>query len=314
MRLLALPFFLSLFVFGCSSSASTAELEVRVVTGIVPGPEFNRIETQILRADGRIETVVARAEAAAHFGLSYSRGMAVATFPDIPKGESVIRVRAYTPQGTRLVEQVLSTRVEGERSVTLYLDRACIAVECPSPGGSAALAACLAGECTDPRCDPSDPATREFCPDVRFCNLASDCPAVAECAERSCVDGVCVETPRAEAEGGCEGGLWCNPAATESACQDVPESTLPVEAPDAGTACGTICFIGGNPCTTGYWSCDDAGAAECVGFVFAPAGTSCGTGNVCDSQGACVVADDAGVDGDASEDDAGVVLDAGSDV
>jgi hypothetical protein len=271
----------------CSES-NGHELLVNVRTSLVPGPEFNRVVIDLMTTGAVSDRVVVQAEAVAFFGRPFARGAGVATLPNVASGDYTVRATLYRPDGTRLVEQRLRFQLEGNQAVTLYLDRECVDVECPSPGGSAALAACLQGTCVDPRCNPDDPSTREFCPGVTFCNTSAECGAVAPCATNVCASGLCIAEPLETGEGACADGLWCDPAATENACQLVPDSTLPGDAgtPDLGV-CGTICFLDGNVCETGYWNCDAGGEPVCTGFVFAPAGTSCGGGGVCDGAGTC---------------------------
>jgi hypothetical protein len=57
---------------------------------------------------------------------------------------------------------------------------------------------------------------------------------------------------------------------------------------DVVTSCvsGAACTSNGNPCQTGTTSCA-SGVAECLGVTSLPAGTACGTNQVC-SAGACV--------------------------
>lgn len=310
------------FAAGCGDGNGT-ELRVRVVTGLVPGPEFNRTETLIMRPQASGDAIAQRAESVAHFGMAFARGVEVANFPNAPTGDVLILVRAFTPQGDVLLEQRLRTELTGNRTVTLFLDRACIAVTCPSPGGSANLNACLAGQCVDPRCDPTDESTREFCPNVTFCNLPSECSPVADCAEQLCIEGVCVTEQLAAgtSDEACEDGLWCNPVGGDEACAPVPDSTLAQDAGADAAVCGTICFAPGDPCSIGYWACDGDAGPVCAGFVFMPSGTSCGNGGTCDSAGLCVGASDGGAGEDAGNDvdggtgeDASVSADASADI
>lgn len=291
MMRLAFSLTLAVLLVACSDPADPT-LDVDIVTGLAPGPEFNRVVIDVLRETNGAARSVERAETVAFHEQSFARGRRVARFPGVPKGDYLVRVTLMRPQGQKLVEQNLRFRLDGDLAVRLYLDRECVGVECPNPGGSAALIACLAGACVDPQCDPTKPDTHSFCGGLEFCEANTDCSVAASCATAFCSSGICVTETTA---GACEADEWCNPVATENACQPVPESTL---ANDGGIGadlgvCGTICLIDGNPCTTGYFDCS-GGSPVCTGFVFTPSGSSCGEGLACDGRGECVSATDGG--------------------
>lgn len=315
----SLRYFVSLvvvLVLAACSEHTGHSLTVHVITGLVPGPEFNRLETDVFRASADEQRAIDHADTDAFFGLPYARGQDVAKFAGLASGELVVRVRAYTPQGVRLAEQNVRMTLSSDSQITLYLDRACANVQCPAPAGSATLTACFGGQCADPRCNPDDVSTRQYCPPIDFCNAASECPAVAACAAQQCISGLCVPEQIAATEANaCADGLWCNPDAAENACQMTPTSTLTQDGGiDAGIRCGTICFQSNDACSIGYWECADGGAPTCSSFIFATAGTSCGeTGNVCDGRGTCVEASDGGITPmDSGAQDAGDAGDAGA--
>jgi hypothetical protein len=287
----------ALLALSACSSSPEHKLDVQIVTGLVGGAEFNRVKTEVFRTRGDSNYVVTEAEAVAYFGPAYARGVRVASFPALPSGDYTVRVTLVRPNGLKLIEQPLRFMLENDFVARVYLDRGCVGVECPNPGGSAALAACLGGSCVDPRCNPEDPSTLEYCPST-LCENDSQCENAAACATSYCASGVCITEPIASGEGACAEGEWCNPEATENACQDVPDSTL-LESDagvDGGNAlCGRICQGTPTACVTGFfWDCE-GGEPVCTPFIFAPSGTGCGEGE-CDGRGVCSSSIDGGID------------------
>lgn len=264
------------FASACSDDPVT--LEVRLITGLVPGPEFRTVETQLM--DGLSNPSTARIldenAATAVFGTDFGRGVRTASF-QLATGDYRVRVRLLRPDGTFLVDRTIAFRLTGNMVLPVHITRDCVGVECPLPGGSAALNTCLQGQCVDPRCSPSAP---EFCPTVTFCNDVTECGPVATCAEQGCVEGLC--TP-SSVEPGCDDEQWCNPDPI-AGCE--PLTMTPT---DPGVACGTICFPAGDPCRFGYVNCDDLTMPFCSSLQGRPVGFVCGEGRVCDEEHNCVV-------------------------
>lgn len=268
-----LVFLLSVALAACSAS-HTPRLEVELVTGLVPGPEFARVETRLLRARGGALdafTTEASSEANARFGDDYVSGHRVAAF-EAPLGSYRVLVRLLRLDGSVLASQTTFLIFNASRVLRVHISRDCVGVECPG-AGSPALLACLDGRCVDPRCDDAHP---EFCPEITFCHDATSCSATAACATASCVDGVCVEEA---VEDACPNTEWCDPTPSRGC---VPFATMP-----EGTECGTICTTSANACRFGYWNCDRT-PAVCTELANRPSGTSCGATDVCDSIGNCV--------------------------
>ncbi|MBK8173662.1 MAG: hypothetical protein IPK60_25445 [Sandaracinaceae bacterium] len=283
----------SFFAIGCSDSRT---LEVQVATGLVPGPEFALVRTDVVTA-GDVD--VGNAYSEARFGDAFARGRQVASFSLAAAGEYVVRVRLLRTNGSLLIQRRVRIVVDGDYVLVVHLTRDCVDVECPSPGGSPALTECLGGQCVDPRCAPPAP---QFCPEILFCNASSDCEAGATCATPVCTTGVC----EAEAiAGSCGEAMYCNP---DEGCKPFPDASSDAGEPpldgglddaaidanldagavvDSGVVCNTVCTPDDDPCYAGYWDCS-GGDPVCARLVPKRAGSACGDGLVCDFAGVCI--------------------------
>ncbi len=255
-------------------SSPTARLEVRVVTGLVPGPEFRSVQTDVF-ASTHAAAAYASSEALARFGDDYARGREVSAL-DLPAGDYRVRVRLVRPNGTLLVERTVVLNFAGDTILPVHITRDCVGVVCPSPGGSAELTTCLAGRCVDPACSVQRP---ELCPQVTFCHDAAQCTTPASCATVLCDEGVCTPSP---IPASCGVDEWCNPD-TGAGC--VPTEPI-VDGP--GVACGTICTDPSRPCEFGYWNCSGDADPFCDPLLNRPVGFVCGDGLACDAQATCV--------------------------
>ncbi len=276
MRSLAivLALVVALHAVGCTQPVH--DVEVQVVTGLVPGVEFAYVETRVLvPRDSDQTTGFAHSEARAYFGQDFASGHGVARSA-LPSGDYLLRVRLLKANGLLLVERRLLATISNDAVIRIHITRDCVAVECPSPGGSPAFNTCLAGQCVDPRCSEAAP---EFCPDVEFCSDRTDCASTASCAIQSCDEGICIETPLPRV---CEANEYCDPA-PEAGCTPL----VPVHRPE-DNVCGLICSLEGLPCQVGFWNCD-SGTPVCESLIALPEGTVCGAGTVCDDIGVCVV-------------------------
>ena len=259
-------------VAGCGSSDPTASLSVDVRTGLVAGAEFATVRIDVFESvDGALAHNVLRSlEAPARIGDDFPTGVRAAELT-LPPGDYRIRVQLLRSDRRVLVgfTRLLSLSADDVRFESFVLSRDCVGEAiCPVPGASVALTECLAGQCVDPRCDPPNP---EFCGGLIFCNDDTECVPMADCAESSCVQGLCI--PRAIA-GSCMGEQYCNP---DSGCADLRDvmSEIP---------CGEFCEMG---CFAGIWNCTPEGAnCEMVGFK--DEGVACGRGGTCDGAGACI--------------------------
>lgn len=286
---------LVLLLSACSDDPEPA-LEVQVVTGLVAGPEFGSVLTEVFPGAGTMSGTVVPLRVQASFGEPFATGKSVATFPNLAHGDYTVWVHLYRPNGTILIERRVQINYAGAYVLRVHLTRDCLPanITCPDSGGSPEYTECLAGRCVDPRCNPADPATREFCPEVVFCNGDSECTdAVAPCAENKCVTGVCTPT---ESPGSlCPPSSWCDPDSSGIGC-------TPLDAGDAGPAdagmtsdagnddmgnplCGTPCAVA-TLCHSGAWNCT-GGVAVCEDLGPAPRGTPCGSGLECNLSHLC---------------------------
>lgn len=306
LRRTTVVFFASLVLALVPSCGSGSRVNIEVVTGLVPGPEFAYVVTEMYPPgdDSQGLVRVLHAEAVSRFRDEYLRGHRVASFDGIPQGEQTVRVSLLRPDRTLLVSQEIALTVNAATVLArIRVDRDCVAVECPTAASPGATA-CYGGHCADPRCNPTDPSTFEFCGSLRFCNADADCPMPAACATRHCVEGNCaadpyVPTTPADACGGSE---WCDPT---NGC-----ATLPGDAPadagldasmlggdgavgdaggggDAGVCYQTICENPAYPCFYSYVDCASP-TQDCVPFVRRETGSSCGGTSICSSSAVCL--------------------------
>ncbi len=202
-------------------------------TGLVPGPEFQRVETTLFRTAGgrfdsnEVDRIITRD---VRFPDRFERGRRVAEFGGLTPGVRSVRVRLFRPAdagGALLVERWVRVKFSGSYALLVRLDRDCVAATCPSPGGSPAFTECLVGRCVDPECDLSDPTTyadhccdpaapASDCPNILYCSDVSECVAVGACAEAQCIDGACVESPIPDA---CAPVEWCDPNPVSGGCR-----------------------------------------------------------------------------------------------
>lgn len=281
--------FLCFLLASCSGGSV---LTVRVATGLVPGPEFSHVETEIIENNVSLDTAhsLQAEETVAAYGQSYARGYTVATFSGMARGLHTIRVTLWRPDGTKLIQKRMRITMDGDFVVTVALTRDCVDVECPAPGGSAAFTECLAGRCVSPDCNP--PQESAACGDVTFCNEATECGETSSCAMRNCFLGVCHPEPIAEA---CEITQWCDPDVGQG-CVPFPITDGGVAdggVPDAGAdaeviACGRACTPADDLCSGGYWDCSGS-TPVCARLGRRPVGTVCAEDRACDAHGECVM-------------------------
>ncbi len=233
LRSLALASLFSLATLVAACEKDEILLSVDVQTGLVPGPEFDRIETTLFRTAGgrfdpnEVDRIITQD---VRFPDRFERGRRVAEFTGLTPGVRSVRVRLFRPAdtgGALLVERWVRVKFSGSYALLVRLDRDCVAATCPSPGGSPAFTECLAGRCVDPECDVSDPSTyadhccdplapSADCPNILYCNDVSECAAVGACAEAQCIEGACVESPIADA---CAPVEWCDPSPVSGGCR-----------------------------------------------------------------------------------------------
>lgn len=288
---------LLIFGFLLAACSSNPSLTVQVATGLVAGPEFSLVTTELLESNVDLDSArtLATHETLAAFGQSFARGRRVTSFEELEPGMHTVRVRLYRPDGTLLIQHRTRVTLDGNYVLTLHLTRDCVDVMCPNPGGSAAFTECLQGTCVSPDCIADDPASCAGS-EIVFCNDASECSSTAACAQSLCIDGICEQEAR---DGACEPTEWCDPD-PNGGCLPAPspDAGLPVDAgvPDAlmtdadtdgSVACGTVCTPEGQPCVAGFWDCS-GDAPVCARLGQRTTGTACAEGSVCNGAGNCV--------------------------
>lgn len=280
----------------------TYTVDVRVVTSLVPGPQFNNVEVTLLTSAPLYEPArsVSQSRSAANFGDDFVHGRDVASFSGLQLGEHVVHVRLLRPDGTLLIGRRLRFQLGGNAILPITLTPDCVGVMCPSPTGSPTLNACFGGQCVDERCNPPDDL--EFCPELEFCNTPADCIAtLPDCATALCEQGICLSGP---SESACAENEWCDPTAgcvprevsLDAGIEDAGDAALDMdvdagvdlgEVIDAGNDhCGEICELESDPCHVGAIDC--AGEEPtCRAYATRPTGTACGESMYCTSSGEC---------------------------
>ncbi len=283
--LLAFSFVLALSAAGCGGSDS-ANVELRVVSDLVPELEvgtatavlYEGVATANASGLGSVERNVVSGEPLA-------RGLWLATFEGVPYGTYTVWTTLRRQNGEVLGRQPITFTVSADASYTVTITADCVGVECPG-GGGAALLACVAGVCVDPRCSQETP---EFCPTDQdlFCEGDGECTAQMPCGVAKCEAGACLQVPSASE---CGDGEFC------SALSGCTSEERPPEAPeDPVGPCGDACALLEQPCAYAFIVCENA--EGCTAFSNRPEGSPCPNGGVCDADGVCIegVRGDAGV-------------------
>jgi len=250
---------------GGDDSTSGSALLVDLRTDFVAGFEFERVEVELLDMPPSDDVSVALERVTTRFTSPSDEllaGRRVAEFAGVSTGDRYLLARLFRGDDSVLARQVMLVRVEEDTGVTLVITRDCGGVECPAPGGSAELLACLRGMCVDPRC-PLEP---EFCPPTE-CEADADCadfdafPA-NECAAFVCHEQYCFA---GTSVGACPEGEWCHPQLGCLVGEPGPLRDGSIS-PDGGDGCvqricdpGVVCRVGGTSCVDG--SCEVIGVA-----------------------------------------------------
>jgi hypothetical protein len=262
-----------LVAVGCGPEVGL-QLSVDVSTDAVPGVEFFSVESELFEGEqiDRGLLAVRTADAIATFSTAFGPGQRVASFDGLRPGTYTLRVRLMRGDDrTPLLSRRVLLELTRDRVVRMALDRGCLDVECPSESGAAGATECVGGRCVEPSCVPPDP---NGCEGLVLCAPGAPCAvSAASCAEPTCVEGVCLALPRADA---CMAGEYCAPDGV-GGCRAFGESPADL--------CGTIC-TGAAECETGYWNCG-LGGPFCDLFLRRPSGDACSAG-VCDGAGRCV--------------------------
>lgn len=162
MRMVFRVWFLFASLFGFVAVSACGDdgigVEVRVVSDLVPAREVATVEAKLYRGVANENTTsVGNAERTLEVSDPLSRGLWVVTFEDVEPGVFTIWVSLRRANGEILATRPLTVTVSDDASYTVTLTADCARAECPSPGGSAAFIACLAGECVDPSCSLETP-------------------------------------------------------------------------------------------------------------------------------------------------------------
>lgn len=274
-------------------------------------------------ADDEALHFVERAEAVARIGQNFTQGRRVADFVAPPGGPLVVRVRLRDASATLILQRRMQITITNNYVVTIDLDRGCRNVMCPGAGDVVGNTECLGGHCVDPRCNPADEATYEFCPQVEFCNAVADCTReVSSCAEQVCSEGICVEAP---IENACTSMQYCDPD-VGAGCTQLPiydldagpdatmndggdtdssvddsgldggvdagvddaglDATMDAEMPDAGCR-GELRSRPGNPCIVEFYDCS-LEPPIWREITRSTPGASCGMNAVCNASSECI--------------------------
>ncbi|MEZ4339037.1 MAG: hypothetical protein R3B82_20660 [Sandaracinaceae bacterium] len=261
-------------------SPTVADLVVSIRTDLVPGVEFDTVETALFAGESAFG-IPRTYERGAARGDAFLDGQPVAEYHSIEAGDYLVRVRVLSA-GRVILSRQARVDVHDALSVTLLLARDCIGVSCPAASDAPELTECLGGRCVDPACTDESP---ESCGSPG-CSADADCDPGATCATASCVRGSCLVFPD---DAACASGERCDPT---SGCR-APDCVV---AGDCGVvaACATVSCVAG----TCLVIPDDS---------LCPVGTSCaprdgcrpppGSGcSVCGDDGTCT----AECDGDCS--------------
>ncbi len=292
--------FAGLLAGGCASKDTF--LAVSVSTELVAGVEFEEVEVILYEGasttDGRLQ--YRRIIHQANFPEDYSKLQTVAEFEAVPHGDYLICSRLLNPDETVLVESCTAVSLSQKTYVTdAALTRGCIVsdVKCPLTDGqvSQGLIKCLAGQCVDPKCDPSNPATRIYCPELfEFCTDedVSSCPDVASCAEKVCASGICTARP---VGGACNANEYCDTDPDDGGCKPLPNLQAIGDAgvPDGGDGGTCFAILRQSPtkeCVSEWRQCVNGQlSATWEEFTNFPCGKGCTTGgDICDGAGDCV--------------------------
>lgn len=281
-------------------------LVVQVVSGISPVGQFASVKCELFQSaaeETSTELLRQSANLEALASQDFAHGFQVAHFAGVTEGRYVVQVQLLKSDGLPLIRRRVIVDVQANSVVRVAMTPNCISAMCPAPGGNAGFTECIDGHCVDARCNPP---SAEFCEGLTFCSQASSCGPTADCAEATCIDGVCNSAPRADV---CEPPLFCNSlSTTPPGCEPYPAGDAGVEPDassldagqvdaseldasadaslDAASACGTLCIDPGNPCLFGTVECS-SGSPVCDATL-ERIGLPCGGTGVCGIGGACV--------------------------
>jgi len=209
-------------IWGCSDDG--LELFVEVRTDVLPGVEFETVETIVTVGDVS-RTVTTRAVRAD----DYVAGVRVAEVGGLPIGQAIISATLLDASEVPVVGRDARTLLEESRAITLVITRTCRGVPCGENQ------TCHAGACVDDRCGPDNPmacGTQE-------CTTSTDCVATSACADVTCVEGACLQVARDErcaASERCSFEMGCVPDAPPVDSGTMDSSSMDTGVGDTGDA------------------------------------------------------------------------------
>jgi len=226
----------------CGESETLLVLDLK--TDLVPGLEFDRVETAV---EDHADATDSRS---AVTGDRFDEGLRIAEIEGIPSGDRTAVV-TLTLRGEPVVDRRVSFRLRETRVLTVIISRDCRGVTCDS--GGAAAQACLGGRCVDARCTPETP---EFC-SSEACESDAECSSDVSCAVPVCSDGACFSVGD---DAQCGEGLYCNP---DEGC--LVDELRPGGCADGSTTEAFCAVEGVVRCTDGTLSVEEACPNRCVG-------------------------------------------------
>lgn len=138
--------------FAAACSSGDPELLVDVTSDLAAVTELTSVEVSLSRGT----TLVTGVDYAFVPVDDLRAGVRVAELR-APSDDYVLRVRAFDPAGALIAEHVRDVRLVSRFGVSVYIDGACVGIECPGDGDPRTFTACMAGSCVPPACldDPT---------------------------------------------------------------------------------------------------------------------------------------------------------------
>jgi hypothetical protein len=189
-RLLAL-----LLLFGASAcSGDELSLFVDLRTDLTPGVEFTFVDVSL---DGSPPMSTPVAE-----GQDFVAGRRIAEWDGISSGNRRLIAELGDATSTTVATRRVAVSMTDDTAVTVVITRGCVDVMCPGPGDPDTATQCWGTACVPEECTPETPDTCSS-----ECDVDTDCPAGAACAQPVCSSGVCLLASR---DGSCGVDEYCD--------------------------------------------------------------------------------------------------------
>ncbi|MBI2394673.1 MAG: hypothetical protein HYV09_34210 [Deltaproteobacteria bacterium] len=249
----------------CKSSGVSLSVDLR--TDYLPGREFATVRTEVIPDGGGS---MLSEQAVKPNDPGFVEGSRVADFGDLPKGDALVKVKVFSPEGEPLVERFARVAINGDSGVV-----------CPAPGGDTSLNTCDRGKCVRAECTPSTP---QYCGEPE-CSGDTDCHPDFECVSSRCVGGTCLFLPvdsKCDPKQTCDATVGCTPplgpactptGSTETNCTDGKDDDCDGRVDCIDTDCDGKTCEDGDLCTEG----ETCSKAACSG----------GTAKTCDDKNDC---------------------------